>query len=81
MPLSSLNEFFDPSKARDLEFTNSSQHIGTQTVQIRPDTSGTLPSPRWVPIKFCTVRLTGIFQRIQLFYQKTNYFEQQCENI
>jgi hypothetical protein len=67
MPLRSLNEIFDLSKARDLEFANSSRYFGTQTVQTRPDTSGTLPSPRWIPQKFRNVRLTGISQ-ISLFF-------------
>jgi hypothetical protein len=67
MPLRSLNEIFDPSKARDLEFANSSRSLGTQTVQIRPEVSGTLPSPRWMPLKFRNVRLTGISQTFQFF--------------
>jgi hypothetical protein len=74
MPLRSLNEIFDPSKARDLEFANSSRHIGTQTVQIRPEASGTIPSPRWIPRKFRNVRLTGISQIFQLFTKNLFFF-------
>jgi hypothetical protein len=64
MHFRSLNEIFDPSKTWDLEFANSFRLIGTQTVQIRPDTSGTLPSPRWIPLKFRNVRLKSISQWI-----------------
>jgi hypothetical protein len=67
MPLRSLNEIFDPSKARNLEFANSPRSLGTQTVQIRPEVSGTFPLPRWIPIKFRNVRLTGISQILQFF--------------
>jgi hypothetical protein len=76
----SLNEIFDPSKPRDLEFANSSRRFGPQTVQIRPNTSGTLPSPRWIPRKFRDVRLTGISQTFQ-FYASDCFLFDYCPDM
>jgi hypothetical protein len=73
MPLRSLNEIFDPSKAWDLECANSFRGFATQTVHIRPEASGTIPSPRWIPQKFRNVRLTGISQILN-FFKRTKYF-------